>query len=159
MPTFSRKILIERLAYDVYTFISDYQNDWKWRTRHLEVQNLNHESEVAFVSSHTLFPLFSLKKPGRCSILSQVPYQCLISKIELGKISLIDERQVKSLPGNTTEFEYTLQINLSGISKLFQPMLFKDLFRDFHRDLDWLKELLEVLKTQPSHHSSIPHLN
>ncbi len=147
MTHLSGRILINRPVTEVFAFISNYQNDWKWRTRHLEVQALSDEKEVELVSTRSLFSLFPQKQSTHYQILDQILNQCLISRIDLGKISVIDERHVKDTKENSTEFEYTIRLGLRGVAKIFQPMLLRDLSRDFNRDLTWLKELMELLQT------------
>jgi len=162
MLTISAKIRIERPANDVYTFISDYQNDWKWRSRYLEVQVVDPQRTVEFISARTLSLLFSSNKKGRCRILVQVPPNRLVSEINLGKGNIKDDRQVKSLGAKTTEFAYTLRIKTGGVIKFLHPLLFRDFQRDFRKDLYWLKELLVVIssfslyKTEKSNHLDHP---
>ena len=148
--------LIDRSIEDVTHFIYDYQNDWKWRSWYLEVQTLDRENKGKSFLSHAPHPLFASKKPGKCRILSHIPSRQLVSRIELEKITLIDERQVTSQSKNSTEFEYTLYIQLNGLTRLLQPMFFKELQRDFQKDLEWLKELLETLQPEKSHYTETP---
>lgn len=150
------KILIERPADEVYTFISDYQNDWKWRTWYPEVQTLHGENKGECVLLRAPHPLFSSKKPGQYRILSSIPSHRLVSRIDLEKITLIDERQLKSQYKNSTKFEYTLHIRLNGLTRLLRPIFFTELQLDFQENLKWLKELLETLHQEKSQNAEVP---
>ncbi len=139
------RILIHRPVEDVFTFISDYHSDWKWRTRRLDVHQTDSEGLPESISTKSVLPLLRQKISARYQILDLEPNQRLISKIDLGKVIVLDDRRVRSLSEDMTEFEYSVNIDVNGMFKLFQPMKKRELQRDFNRDLIWLKELLEIL--------------
>jgi len=149
--TLNANILIEQPADVVYTFISDYKNDWKWRSLHMEVPNYDNNTKVRVNRSIKNFHLLGLMKNGSYRIIDDQPYEQISSRINFGKLTITDTRKIKCIQMGQTELEYNLKFTLHGIFKLFSPILMPDLKKDIIRDLKWLKEILEIF---PSPHTS-----
>ncbi|OGB67563.1 MAG: hypothetical protein A2Y94_02630 [Caldithrix sp. RBG_13_44_9] len=145
MSTSSASIIIHRPVEEIFSFISDYHNDWKWRSRRIDFQKLNDTDPAEFMVTQKYFPLLNHKIHSSYQLIDYSKNEHIISQIQVGKIQVIDKRQVRSLETHLTCFEYSLDIKLSGILKIFGQLLTHRLYYHLNQDLQWLKEMLEKL--------------
>ena len=160
MSTSSASVIIQRPIEEIFSFISNYHNDWKWRSRRIDFQKLNDSDPAEIMITQKYFPLLNHNINGSYQLIDYSQNECIISRIQFGKIQIIDKRQVKSLEKNLTRFEYSLDIYLSGILKIFDLLLSHSLYYNIIQDLQWLKQMLEKLtipdlsESRPGHKSA-----
>ena len=145
MSTSSASVLIQRPVEEIFSFISDYHNDWKWRSRRIDFQKLNDTDPAEIMIFQKYFPLLNNKINGNYQLINYSKNECIISRIQFGKIQVIDKRNVRSLETNLTRMEFSLEINLAGLLKLFDLLLGCSLYYYLIEDLQWLKEMMEKL--------------
>lgn len=157
MSTSSASIIIHRPVAEIFSFISDYHNDWKWRSRRIDFQKLNDSDPAEFLVSQKYFPLLNQRIRTSYQPMDYSKNEHIISRIQFGKIQLIDNRRTHALDNQFTQIEYSLKIELSGILKIFDQLLTRSIYHDLVRDLQWLKEMQEKL-TIPYSQGDLPDL-
>lgn len=145
MANLSASITIDRPVQDIFSFISDYQNDWKWRSRRIDFQKLNNSDPTKSTATQKYIPFLNSRAHSRIEVIGFSVNEYIISQVQFGKIRVIDERRFFSTDIHLTRLEYSLKIEFSGILKILEQLLTRRLSQDIIADLDWLKEMLEKL--------------
>jgi len=145
MSILSSAVIIDLPIEEVFSFISDYHNDWKWRSHRIDFLNINDNDSTLLTMKQNYFPLFNKKINTHLKVIDCNQNQHIISRFQLGKIHLTDERYVISLKNHSTHFHYVLKIESSGIWKIIEALFIQRLSHDVTRDLQWLKEMMEKL--------------
>ena len=143
MSYLNHSVQIKRPINEIFTFISDFQNDWKWRSFHIESQKLINNGEVEIISTSNRFPFLRQKVSGTHRIMHYHPNKFISSTIDMGNLIISDTRIVKYIQFNQTQLEYWIQFKMLGIFKIFSPIVKRELQKKIVKDLEWLKELLE----------------
>ena len=145
MANLSASITINRPVQEIFSFVSDYHNDWKWRSRRIDFQKLNNSDPTEFTATQKYIPLLQPKTHSTIRVIGFSVNEYIISQIQFGKILVIDERRFSGPDTHLTRLEYNLKIEFSGILKILEQLLTRRLSQDIIADLEWLKEMLEKL--------------
>ena len=145
MSRSTASIIINQPLEEIFAFISDYQNDWKWRSSGIDFQKLNDSDPAEFMVTQKYIPLYHHGRNSNLKVIDYSPNQHIVSQILFGKIQMTDERRFFGLEDHSGRFDYSLNIELPGILKIFEQLLTKRLYQDTVNDLLWLKEMLEKL--------------
>ena len=145
MANLSAGITINRPVQEIFSFVSDYHNDWKWRSRRIDFQKLNDSDPAEFTATQKYIPFINPRTQSSIKVIGFSVNEYIISQIQFGKILVIDERRFFSPDTLLTRLEYSLKIEFSGILKILEQLLTRRLSQDIIADLDWLKEMLEKL--------------
>jgi hypothetical protein len=145
MANLFASITIDRPVQEIFSFISDYHNDWKWRSRRIDFQKLNDSDPTKFTATQKYIPFVNPRTHSRIEVIGFSANEYIISQIQFGKILVIDERRFFSPDTNLTRLEYRLKIEFSGIFKILEQLFTRRLSQDIIADLEWLKEMLEKL--------------
>jgi hypothetical protein len=155
MATLSASIIINRPVHELFSFVSDYHNDWKWRSRRIDFQKFSDGDPAEFIATQKFIPLLGNNFNSTLKVVDFSINKHIISQIQFKKILVVDERYFFSLENHLTRFEYSLRIEVSGILKIFEQLLTRRLQQDLINDQQWLKEMLEKLAV-PSSQENIP---
>lgn len=147
MSILSATVIIHLPIEEVFSFISDYHNDWKWRSRRIDFLNINDTDPTLLMVKQNYFPLFNQKINTRYKLIDYTQNRYIISQFQLGKIHITDERYVTFLNNHSTQFHSVLKIESSGIWKIFESLFTQRLSLDVANDLQWLKEMMEKLSS------------
>ncbi len=147
MSILSAAVIIHLPIEEVFSFISDYHNDWKWRSRRIDILNINNNDPTLLMMKQNYFPLFNQKINTHLKVIDCTQNKHIISQCRLGKIHITDERYVIPLKNHSTHFHYVLKIESSGIWKIIDSLFSQRLSLDVANDLQWLKEMMEKLSS------------
>lgn len=139
---------------DVFDFISNYQNDWKWQIHRIEISKTEQESSVEWNLGRNIFTLGYRHLKGTHRIIDYAVNQRIISEFMLGNVRILDDRRICSAENETAQFDYLLRIEPQGIWKMFTPIFVRDLSGEIKKSLHWLKEMLETYQNVSVDHLS-----
>jgi len=143
MSIFSANVLINRPRSEVFAFISDFENDWKWRTNLFEsYSNLSKIPADEPDMKHRI-RLWGVQLNARQEITLLQENAQISRKIKSALISIQESRTVEDISDNKTNFSLTYQVKFTGIYRVISPLVLREHRYHLQQSLEWLKELLE----------------
>ncbi len=143
MITLTKNVFINLPKEKVFSFVSDYRNDPKWRSGVLKMtQEPDEETKFGTKTFETI------KFIGRKLIVkAEVSEFQLNKKVKFKTLSapmkLEGFREVSDFEKEKTDFTYSLSAELTGIYKMFKSSIEKMYGKRIESDLLKLKKILE----------------
>ena len=143
MSIFSASVLINRPITEVFAFVSDFDNDWKWCSNFFEsYSNLSKIPADEPDMKHRI-RLWGLQLNAQHEISLFQENEKIIRKIKSALISVQESRTVENVSDDKTYFSLTYQLKLVGIYRVISPLVLREHRSRLRQSLEWLKELLE----------------
>ena len=143
MSIFFAKVLINRPRSEVFAFISDFENDWKWRTNLFEsYSNLSKIPADEPDMKHRI-RLWGVQLNAQQEINLFRENSQISRKIKSALISIQESRTVEDISDNKTNFSLTYQVKFTGIYRVISPLVLREHRYHLQQSMEWLKELLE----------------
>lgn len=144
MATIKDEIVINASREFVFGFVSDYSNDVKWREGVIGMKCSTKEN--IFLGTRTRE---TMKFLGRtfitvARVTEYSPFTKIAFRSTTGKIPVYGYRQIDGVEGYS-KFTYSLTIELSGITALFNPLLTSIYKKRIQQDLIKLKSIIEKI--------------
>jgi uncharacterized protein YndB with AHSA1/START domain len=142
MPSAEHTVEIERRLYEVFAFVTDKQNDARWRPGVAEIERISGDGKTGTTYRQVL------KGPGG----RPIPADFEITSYESGKRVAFRATAGPVRPDGSFEFleergatrvTFRLDVELHGLKKLMAPMVGKSM-RNEVQSLDRLKQILET---------------
>ncbi|MEO8399469.1 MAG: SRPBCC family protein [Ignavibacteriaceae bacterium] len=142
MIALQKSILIDRAKEDVFSFVSNYKNDPKWRTGVIEMNQEPLKTKIGTITNETVrFLGFKIIFPAE---ITEYYNNFKVSfRTTAGPFESFGFREVMPEEG-WTNFTYSLSSNLKGIYKIFSLFLQRIYNRRMEKDLKKLKAILEA---------------
>jgi hypothetical protein len=143
MSIFSANVLINRPRSEVFAFISDFENDWKWRTNLFEsYSNLSRIPADEPDMKHRIH-LWGVQLNAKQEITLLRENVQISRMIKSALISIQESRIVEDVSENKTNFSLTYQVKFTGIYRVISPLVLREHRYHLRQSMEWLKELLE----------------
>ncbi len=144
MITITEQTLIKRKVSEVFEFISDYENDIKWRNDVIEVKQSTKGFTIKGTVTKEKINLFGVKYFNTARITeyngnSKIAFE-IINGFSGGK----GYRSVIEKDG-MTQFEYSISFELNGFKRIMVKLLLSSYRNKINNDLEKLKIYLESI--------------
>jgi len=143
MSIFSANVLINRPRSEVFDFISDFENDWKWRTNLFESHSNLSKIPADEPDMKHRIRLWGVQLNAKQEITLLRENAQISRKIKSALISIQESRTVEDISDNKTNFSLTYQVKFTGIYRVISPLVLREHRYHLRQSLEWLKELLE----------------
>jgi uncharacterized protein YndB with AHSA1/START domain len=147
MATFEISLVINRPVEEVFAFISDPQNQPRWRAATLEITRIS--SEPLDVGSVVKGRFTFLGRPfeGNLEIIAREPHRSYATRMIEGPFPLEAHYTLKPVDGGT-HLTLLIEGQPGGFFKLAEPLVVNLAKRSYESDLHNLKEMLEAQAVQ-----------
>jgi hypothetical protein len=143
MSIFSAHVLINCPKSEVFAFVSDFDNDWKWRTNLFEsYSNLSKIPADEPDMKHRI-RLWGVQLNAQQEITLFQENVKIIRRIKSTLISIQENRIVENISSDKTNFSLTYQIKFTGIYKVIPSFVLREHRYYLRQSMEWLKKLLE----------------
>ncbi len=143
MSIFSANVLINRPRSEVFDFISDFENDWKWRTNLFESHSNLSKIPADEPDMKHRIRLWGVQLNAKQEITLLRENAQISRKIKSALISIQESRTVEDISDNKTIFSLTYQVKFTGIYRVISPLVLREHRYHLQQSMEWLKELLE----------------
>jgi hypothetical protein len=143
MSIFSANVLINRPRSEVFAFISDFENDWKWRTNLFESHSNLSKIPADEPDMKHRIRLWGVQLNAKQEITLLQENAQISRKIKSALISIQESRTVEDISDNKTIFSLTYQVKFTGIYRVISPLVLREHRYHLQQSMEWLKELLE----------------
>jgi hypothetical protein len=143
MSIFSANVLINRPRSEVFAFISDFENDWKWRTNLFESHSNLSKIPADEPDMKHRIRLWGVQLNAKQEITLLRENAQISRKIKSALISIQESRTVEDISDNKTIFSLTYQVKFTGIYRVISPLVLREHRYHLQQSMEWLKELLE----------------
>jgi hypothetical protein len=143
MSIFSANVLINRPRSEVFAFISDFENDWKWRTNLFESHSNLSKIPADEPDMKHRIRLWGVQLNAKQEITLLRENAQISRKIKSALISIQESRTVEDISDNKTNFSLTYQVKFTGIYRVISPLVLREHRYHLQQSMEWLKELLE----------------
>jgi len=147
MAKFEINLVINRPMEEVFAFISNPENQPRWRATTLEITRIS--SEPLGVGSVVKGRFTFLGRPfeGNLEIIALEPHRSYTARMVGGPFPL-EARYTLEPSGNGTQLTLAIEGEPGGFFKLAEPLVVSLAKRSYEADLNNLKEMLEVQAVQ-----------
>jgi uncharacterized protein YndB with AHSA1/START domain len=147
MATFEINLVINRPIEEVFAFISNPENQPRWRAATLEITRVS--SEPLDVGSIVKGRFSFLGRPfeGNLEIIARDPHQSYATRMTEGPFPLEARYTLKPVEG-ATQLTLLVQGEPGGFFRLAEPLVVSLAKRSYESDLHNLKEMLEAQAVQ-----------
>ena len=147
MATFEINLVINRPIEEVFAFISNPENQPRWRATTLEISRTS--SEPLGVGSIVKGRFTFLGRPfeGNLEIIALEPYQRYGTRLVEGPFPL-EARYTLEPAESSTQLTLVIEGEPGGFFKLAEPLVVSLAKRSYESDLHNLKDLLEAQAVQ-----------
>jgi hypothetical protein len=143
MITIEKSIIISVSKEKVFSFISDFANDTKWRDGVLEMkQEPTHKTDVGTMTFETI-KFMGRKLIVTAKVIEYIPNEKVSFKTVTAPMNVEGFRKVEDEKNNTAKFTYSLSAEFTGLYKLFTSSIIKMYDKRIEGDLIKLKTILE----------------
>ena len=141
MPHATRTVIIDRPLKEVFAFLADAENDPTWRTGVITIHRDGPLAVGSRYSQQTAGPL-GRPIPADLEITDYVPDSTVAFRVIAGPVRPVGS-YVFTGGDLTTTVTFTLDVNLTGIKKLFMTRMVQQTMDAEMAALDRAKALLE----------------
>src|SRR5574341_2382231 len=143
MNGFELSIVINRPIEDVFTVLSDLENDLKWRSEWVNAKNTSGGSLGVGTTFRLSSELLGRQIPTVYEVIGYQPNQVTAWKAVSGPLPLSFRRSFERVEGGT-RFTIRYETELRGFFKLVMSLLAGTVKRQHEGDLRKVEELLEA---------------
>lgn len=135
--------VINRPVEEVFTFLSDMENNLKWRSSQIEVKKTSIGPIGVGTTYHMVNNVLGSQLETEAEIIEYEPNRQFTSIDKSGKFPLIAQRTFEPVEGGT-RVRLVLEAEPSGVFKLAEPLLASAAKRRTEADIATLKDLMEA---------------
>ena len=137
-------IVIARPIEDVFSYISNYEHDSRWRSGVIEMTQTPSSDAHLGTKTREVARFFGKKRVTLAEITHYKPdSRIAFAGLMDNSIPVSGSRAIERI-GDQTRFFYQAKVELSGFYLFIEPLMAAILRRRFTRDLQRLKNQLEV---------------
>ena len=143
MDEFKLDIVVNRPIEEVFTVLSNLENDLKWRNEWVDAKKAT-ESPISVGTRFSMFAnAFGRRTETIYETIQYEPNQVVTWKAMSGPLPLTFHRILEQVEGGT-RLTIKYQVELRGIMKLVMPLMVGSVIRQHEGDLRKVKELFET---------------
>ena len=143
MEGFELSIVINRSIEEVFGFLSNLENDIKWRSEWVETKKTS-EGPIGIGARFCLTGEFLGRRiPTNYAVIAYEPNRSAAWKTVSGPLPLTFQRTFERVEGGT-RFTIRYDLEVRGFFKLVMPLLAGPVKRQHEGDLRKVKELMET---------------
>ena len=143
MVTITKSIIIQLSKEKVFTFISDYSNDVKWRDGVLEMKQVPADRTNIGTETFETIKFMGRKITVKAMVIEYIPNEKVSFRTVSAPMATEGYRKVEDYENMAVKFTYSLSAELTGIYKLFSSSIIKMYSKRIEGDLITLKNILE----------------
>ena len=143
MEGFELTIVINRPIEDVFAFLSNLENDIKWRSEWVETRNTSGGSPGVGATFLLVGKFLGRRIETVYEVIEYEPNRSAAWKNVSGPLPLTFRRTFERVEGGT-RFTIRYELELSGFFKLVMPLFAGSVKRQHEGDLRKVKELMET---------------
>lgn len=143
MSQITKTILIQRPVEDVFAFVSNYENDPRWRSGVVEMQQTPRSTSQVGTTTSEKLRFVGMSFSTDAEVVEYIPNKKIAFRSTAAMTPAQGFREVLPSGENRTLFTYYLEVKFGGLFKLLAPVFVRDFEKRAENDLQTLKQLLE----------------
>lgn len=143
MVEITESITIDASREKIFSFVSDYRNDVKWRQGVLGMRQVPDGKTAAGTETFETIKFMGRKMEVKAEVTELIPDSKVSFRTVAAPMNISGFRKVESMQKDKTSFTYSLNAELTGFYKFFSSSIEKSYRKRIKGDLFQLKALME----------------